>query len=164
MKPLVLLGVFFAASQAFGQSVDERSASQMLCTPFVSHARNLLQVLDSAAERVSSTASDETLRRIANATVGCAESAIRLWSHPKADMELAAVERRFESGTASTMEVRVARVDVEKASYCEAAFSNVAWLAEIYDRRKQAGLVSDEDVAPMLKILEGLVPVCGWSA
>ena len=164
MKRLVLLGVFMSASQAFGQSVDERSVPQMLCTPFVSYARDLLHVLDSAAETGHSAATDETLRSVANAMVECAESAIRLWSHPKADAELAAAEKRFETGTATTMEVGEARVDVAKATYCEAAFSNALSLAEVFERRKQVGLVGDAGIAPILKSIEALVPFCGWSA
>jgi hypothetical protein len=160
---VVLLGIVLAASQAFGQSPDERSAQQMLCTPFVSYAKNLLHILDEAAEGGYSGAADDTLRRVANATVGCAEAGIRLWSHPKADAEFAAIEKRFETGTATTVEVRAARVDVVKATYCEAAFSNAVGLAEMYEKRKQAGLVIDGDVGPVLKIIEGLLPVCGWS-
>ena len=163
MKRLVLLGLVLAASQAFGQSVDDRSAPQM-CAPFVSYAKDLLRVLDDAAQRGYSAATDGTLRRVADATVGCAESGIRLWSHPKADAELVAIEKRFETGTATTFEVRAARVDVVKASYCEAAFSNAIGLVDIHEKRKQAGLVGDEDVGAMLKIIETLVPVCGWSA
>jgi hypothetical protein len=161
---VVLLGFVLAASQAFGQSADERSAPQMLCAPFVSYAKNLLHILDAAAEGGYSATADDTLRRVAKATVGCAESSLRLWSHPKADAELAAIEKRFETGTASTIEVRAARVDVAKATYCEAAFSNAVGLAEMYEKRKLAGLVSDGDVGPVLEIIERLVPVCGWSA
>jgi hypothetical protein len=163
MKHLVLLALFTFASQAFGQSVDERSAPQSLCTPFVAYAKTLLHILDDAAEKGYSGASDDMLRRVANATVGCAESGVRLWSHPKADAELAAVEKRFDTGTATTYEVRVARVDVVKATYCEAAFSNAMGMAEIYEKRRQVGLVSEGDVGPVLKIVEGLLPVCGWS-
>src|SRR5262249_8399399 len=135
-----------------------------LCTPFVSYAKNLLRVLDDAAEKGYSRATDDTLRRVANATVDCAESGLRLWSRPKADAELVAIEKRFETGTATTSEVRQARVDVVKATYCEAAFSNAAGLAEMYEKRKQVGLVGDGDIGPVLKIIEGLVPVCGSSA
>lgn len=153
-----------SASQAFGQSVDGRSVPEMLCTPFVSYARDLLRVLDSAAETGQSAATNETLRSVANATVECAESAIRLWSHPKADAELAAAEKRFETGTATSVEVGEARVDVAKATYCEAAFSNALSSAEMFERRKQVGLVSDAGIAPILKSIEALVPICGWSA
>ena len=51
-----------------------------------------------------------------------------------------------------------------KAAYCEAAFSNAMGTAEIYEKRKQVGLVSEGDVGPVLEIIEGLVPICGWSA
>jgi hypothetical protein len=161
---VVLLGLVLAASQAFGQSVDERSAPQMLCTPFVSYAKTLLRVLDDAAEKGYSGANDDMLRRVANATVGCADSGIRLWSHPKADAELVTIEKRFETGTATTIDVRAARVDVVKATYCEAAFANAIAFAEMYEKRRQVGLVAEGDVGPMLKIIEGLVPICGWSA
>ena len=161
---VVLLGLVLAASQSFGQTADERGAPQMLCTPFVSYANTLLHVLDDAAARGYSGVNDDSLRRFANATVGCAQSGVRLWSRPKAEAELAAVEKRFETGTANTLEVRAARVDVVKAAYCEAAFSNARETAEIYDKRKQVGLVSEGDVGPVLEIIEGLVPICGWSA
>jgi hypothetical protein len=164
MKHFVLLAVFVFASQAFGQSEDERSAPQMLCTPFVSHAKVLLRVLDDAAERGYSGPSDDTLRHLANTTVGCAEAGVRLWSHPKAEAELVAIEKRFNTGTATTIEVRAARVDVVKATYCEAAFANAVGLIEMYEKRRQVGLVGDGDVGPALKIIEGLVPICGWSA
>jgi hypothetical protein len=165
MKRIVLLlGLVLAASQAFGESPDERSAPQMLCTPFVSHAKVLLRALDDAAERGYSAWNDDTLRRVANTTVGCAEAGVRLWSHPKADEELVAIEKRFETGTATTLEVRAARVDVVRATYCEAAFSNAVGLIEMYEKRKQVGLVSEGDVGSVLKIIEGLVPICGWSA
>jgi hypothetical protein len=162
-RTVVLLGLVLAASQASSQPVDERAAPQMLCTPFISYANTLLHVLDDAAAKGYSGVNDDTLRRFANATVGCAQSGLRLWSHPKAEAELAAVEKRFETGTATTFEVRAARVDVVKASYCEAAFSNAMGLVEIYEKRKQVGLVLEGDVGPALKIVEGLVPVCGWS-
>ena len=161
---VVLLGIGLAASQAFGQSVDERSGQQMLCAPFVSYAKNLLRVLDDAAGKGYSRATDDTLRRVANATVDCAESGIRLWSRPKADAELVAIEKRFETGTATTIEVRQARVDVVKATYCEAAFSNAVGLAEMYEKRKQVGLVAPGDVGSMLQIIERLVPFCSSSA
>lgn len=163
MRHLVLLGLVLAASQASGQTTDPRSAPPM-CAPFLTYARNLLNVLDAAAQGGYSRATDDTLRRAANATVGCAESGTRLWSHPKADTELAAVEKRFETGTATTFEVRAARVDVVKATYCEAAFANAVGLAEIHEKRKQVGLVDDGDVGTLLKTIEALVPVCGWSA
>jgi hypothetical protein len=123
-----------------------------------------LHVLDDAAAKGYSGANDDTLRRFANATVGCAASGVRLWSHPKAEAELAAVEKRFETGTATTLEVRAARVDVAKATYCEAAFANAVVTAEMYEKRRQVGLVIEGDVGPVLKIIEGLVPICGWSA
>jgi hypothetical protein len=62
------------------------------------------------------------------------------------------------------MELGAARVDVAKATYCEAAFSNAISVAGVYERRKQAGLVDGEDVAPVLKSVEALIPVCGWSS
>src|SRR5215831_18011712 len=151
MKQLILLGIAFAASQAFGQSVDERSAPQMLCTPFASQATDLLHLLDSGAERSYSPESDETQRRVANAIVGCAGSAVRLWSRPEADAELATIERRFEMGTATSMEVVAARVAVAKATYCEAAFSNYIGLAEQFERRKMVGLVGVTDIT-LLKL------------
>jgi len=160
---VVLLGLVLAASQAIGQSGDERSAPQMLCAPFLPYANVLLHVLDDAAAKGYSGAFDDTLRRVANVTVGCAGSGVRLWSHPKAEAELAAVEKRFETGTATTIEVRAARVDVAKATYCEAAFSNAVGLVELYEKRRQVGLVTEGDVGPALKIIEGMVPVCGWS-
>jgi hypothetical protein len=165
MKRIVLLlGLVLAASQALGQSPDERSAPQLLCTPFVSHAKVLLRVLDDAAERGYSGVNDDTLRHLANTTVGCAEAGVRLWSHPKAEAELVAIEKRFETGTATTLEVRAARVDVVKATYCEAAFANAVASIETYEKRRQVGLVGEGDVGPALKIIEGLVPICGWSA
>src|SRR5215471_15882886 len=130
---VVLLGLVLAASQAFGQSVDSRSDPQMLCTPFLSYANTLLHVLDDAAAKGYSGASDDTLRHVANVAVGCAQSGIRLWSHPKAEVELAAVEKRFETGTATSIEVRAARVDVAKATYCEAAFSSAVEFVEMYE-------------------------------
>ena len=160
---VVLLGLVLAASQAFGQSLDSRSDPQMLCTPFLSYAQTLLHVLDDAAAKGYSGPNDDVLRRVANATVGCAESRVRLWSHPKADAELAAIEKRFETGTATSIDVGAARVDVVKAAYCEAAFSNAVGFVEMYEKRKAVGLVIEGDVGPALKIIEGLVPVCGWS-
>src|SRR5262245_46982393 len=103
---VVLLGLVLAASQAFGQSVDESPAPQMLCTPFLSYANTLLHVLDDAASKGYSGSSDDVLRRVAHSAVGCAESGVRLWSHPKAESELAAVRKRFETGTATSIEVR----------------------------------------------------------
>jgi hypothetical protein len=164
MKRLVLLGLLLSASQAFGQSVDERSGAQMLCTPFVSYARNLLDFLDSAGERSVPAGAGESLRSAANATVACAQSAIRLWSHAKAEAELTTTQTRFETGTATSIEVGAARVNVAKATYCEAAFSNAVSVAEQYKRRKEVGLVSGADVAPILKDVEALIPICGWSA
>jgi hypothetical protein len=163
MKRLFLLGLLLSASQAFGQSVDERSAPQKLCFPFVSYARNLLQFIDSVGERAVPPGAAEALRSAANATVACAESAIRLWSHGKAEAELAATQTRFETGTATSMDVGTARVNVAKATYCEAAFSNAIATVEQYERRKSAGLVGSADVAPVLKNVEALIPICGWS-
>jgi hypothetical protein len=163
MKRLILLGLFLSASQAFGQSVDERSGSQMLCTPFVSYARNLLTFLETASERSVPAGTGEALRGPANATVACAESAIRLWSHPKAEAELAATQARFETGAATSIQVGTARVNIAKATYCEAAFSNAISVVEQYARRKAVGLVGDADVAPVLKSIEALIPICGWS-
>jgi len=45
----------------------------------------------------------------------------------------------------------------------EAAFSNAVGMAEIYAKRRQVGLVAEGDVGSVLKIIEGLLPVCGWS-
>ena len=163
MKRVISLALLLSASQAFGQSVDARSGPQMLCTPFVPYARNLLSFLDSVGERSVPAGTGEALRSAANATVACAESAIRLWSHAKADAELAATQTRFETGTATSMEVGTARVDVAKATYCEAAFSNAISTAEQYQRRKEVGLVGGADVAPVLKNVEALIPICGWS-
>ena len=36
-------------------------------------------------------------------------------------------------------------------------------MAEIYEKRRQVGLVAEGDVGSVLKIIEGLLPVCGWS-
>src|SRR6185369_8061444 len=164
MRRLIFVGLLLSASQAFGQSLDERSVPQSLCTPFVSYAKNLLSYLDTATEIAYSAETNETLRKMANATVECSESAIRLWSHGKAEAELAAAEHRFETGTATSYEVGAARVDVAKATYCEAAFSNAIVAAEQFEKRKQVGLVNGASVAPVLKTVEALIPVCGWSA
>ena len=164
MKRLVLLGLLLSASQAFGQSVDERSGSQTLCTPFVSYARNLLTFLDRTDGSSVPAGTGEALRSAANATVACAESAVRLWSHAKAEAELAAAQTRFERGTATSMELGTAHVNVAKATYCEAAFSNAITVVEQYKRRKEVGLVGGADVAPILKDVEALIPICGWSA
>jgi hypothetical protein len=52
---------------------------------------------------------------------------------------------------------------IEKAKYCEAAFSYVTWWAETYDRRNEVGLglTGPLDIAPILAEIETLVPVCG---
>jgi hypothetical protein len=93
--------------------------------------------------------------------IGCAESETRLWSQTEADAELAVVERQFEIGRSTSVAVKAARVEAEKASYCEAAFSYVTWLAEVYERRKEVGLAHTGDVTPILAEIEALVPVCG---
>jgi hypothetical protein len=54
-------------------------------------------------------------------------------------------------------------VQVEKAKYCEAAFSYVTWWAETHDRRKEVGLTGPLDVASILAEVGTLVPVCGLS-
>jgi hypothetical protein len=164
MRRFIFVGLLLSASQAFGQSADEGSVQQMLCTPFVSYAKNLLQFLDTATEVAYSAETNETMRKEASATVECSESGIRLWSHRKADAEFAAAKQRFETGNATSYELGAARVGVAKATYCEAAFSNAIAVAEQFERRKQVGLVSGAAVAPILKSIDALIPLCGWSA
>lgn len=164
MRRLIFVGLLLCASQAFGQSADERLVPQNLCTPFVSYARNLLNFLDTATEVAYSAETNETMRKMADATVECSESGIHLWSHGKAEAELAAAEHRFETGTATSDELGAARVGLAKATYCEAAFANAIAVVEQFERRRQVGLVNGAGVAPVLKRVEALIPVCGWSA
>ena len=159
MKHLVLLGTALLASQAWGQRPGDIANPQALCTPFVGYARDLLRVVDE-----QNAAPNEAARRAALATIQCAESAVRLWSRPSADAELSTIERRFETGTATSVELGDAQVAVAKATYCEALFSHARRMAEQYQRRMEVGLAGRADIATILARVETLIPVCGSSA
>jgi hypothetical protein len=161
MKRLVFLGIALTTTQVWGQALDEPSEPQMLCAPFVRYAENLVGFVESNQERGFIISSADELRRVAAATIACAESETRSLSRSEADAELAVTQRQFEVGTNTSVAVKAAEVQVEKAKYCEAAFSYLTWWAETYDRRSEVGLTGPMDVAPMLAEVETLVPVCG---
>jgi hypothetical protein len=159
MKRLVLLGIALTSSQAWGQAPDEDP--QMLCAPFVRYAENLLRVIESNEAGGFIVSSADESRRLAAATIACAESGTRFLSQSEADAALALTQRQFEVGTSTSVEVGAARVQVEKAKYCAAAFSFVTSWADQHSRRMEVGLTSPLDVALILAEVETLVPVCG---
>jgi len=163
MKRLILIGVALATTQpSLAQAPDEHSAApQLLCRPFVHQATDLLAYVQSAEARGFVPASNDVMRRVAAATINCAESETRLWSRAEADAQLAAAESGFNVGTRTSLEVKLAQVEVEKANYCEAAFSFVTSFGQQHGRRLAVGIVNAGDITPMLVELETLVPVCG---
>ena len=163
MKRLVSLAIALTSAHAWGQAPISSSDSQMLCAPFVRYAESLLRVIDSNEERGFVVGNAAESRRLAAATIGCAEANTRLFSQSEADATLAVVQKQFEVGLATSVAVGSARVDVEKAKYCEAAFSFVTLWAEQYSKRMEVGLTGPLDSAPMLAEIETLVPVCGYS-
>lgn len=164
MKHLVSIGLLLAATSAWGQVPGERTSAQALCTPFVGYATNLLSFVERVEQtsRVVSSFYAEA-RRVADATLKCADAETRLWSRADADARLAFAQRQFEVGTATTGDVGAARVAVQKASYCEAAFSWVTEMTHQYQRRWELGLTGPEALAPILAELEAIAPVCGMS-
>ena len=163
MKHLVSIGVLLAATSAWGQAPSERTGAQSLCRPFVGYATNLLSFVERAEQTGRAVSSYAEARRVADATLKCAEAETRLLSRAAADAQLAIVERGFDVGTATSVDVGAARVAVQKASYCEAAFSWVTSMAQQYSRRWEVGLVGPEAFAPILAELEAIAPVCGMS-
>jgi hypothetical protein len=163
MKLLISLGIALTTTQVWGQALDEPSDPQLLCAPFVRYAEDLVGFVEGNQERGFIISSADEARRIAAATIACAESGTRFLSRSEADAELALTQRQFEVGTNTSVAVRAAQVQVEKAKYCEAAFSYVTWWAETYDRRNEVGLglTGPLDIAPILAEIETLVPVCG---
>jgi hypothetical protein len=160
MKRLVVLGIALMSAGAWAQAPDEPSDA-LLCAPFVRYAENLLRVIESNEERGFIVGSADESRRLAAATIGCAEAETRLFSQSQADAELVLAQRQFEVGLATSVAVGSARVAVEKAEYCEAAFSFVTSWADQYSRRMEVGLTGPLDVTPILAEIESLVPVCG---
>ena len=163
MKRLVFLGIALTSAHAWGQAPNSSSDAQMLCAPFVRYAESLLRVIDSNEERGFIVGNAAESRRLARATIACAESQTRLQSQSEAAAELAVTQKQFEVGLNTSVAVGAARVDVEKAKYCEAAFSFVTSWAEQYARRTEVGLTGPLDVTPILAEVETLVPVCGYS-
>jgi hypothetical protein len=161
MQRLVVLGIALMSAQTWAQAPDETSDAQLLCAPFVRYAENLLRVIESNEELGFIVSNADDSRRLASTTIGCAEAETRLLSRSEADAELTTVQREFEVGIATSVAVGSARVAVEKAEYCEAAFSFVTSWADQYSRRMEVGLTGPLDVAPILAEVETLVPVCG---
>ena len=162
MKRTILIGLAFGTTHLWAQLPTERS-DRLLCEPFLPYAAYLLTFVERAEEVGYIPTGSDAMRRVAAATIGCAESETRLWSQSEADARLAVVERRFQVGISSSVAVRAARIEAEKASYCEAAYSHVTSLVQVYERRKDLGLAHPADVAPILEEIQALVPVCGWS-
>jgi hypothetical protein len=163
MKRLVLLGIALTSAHAWGQTPNETSDGPLLCAPFVRYAENLLRVIESNEERGFIVGSFDESRRTAAATIGCAESGTRLLSQTQAAAELEVTQRQFEVGTNTSIAVGAAQVQVEKAKYCEAAFSFVTLMAHQYDRRNEVGLTGPADVTSILAEVGALIPVCGLS-
>lgn len=163
MKHLVSIGLLLATTSAWGQAPGERTDAQPLCTPFVRYATELLTYVE-RAEETGLVSRQAAARQVADATLKCAEAETRLWSRADADAQLVLVQRQFEVGISTSVELGGARVGVEKANYCEAAFSHLTQMVHQYERRREVGLISTGDFAPVLGELEALAPVCGWSS
>jgi hypothetical protein len=163
MKRCISIGLLLAATSAWGQAPVERPGTQPLCTPFVGHATNLLSFVERAERTGSVDSSHVAARRVADVALKCAEAETRLLSRADADAQLALVQRRFDIGTATSAQLGAARVAVQKASYCEAAFSWITQMTEHYQRRSEVGLVGPEALPPILAELEAIAPVCGMS-
>jgi hypothetical protein len=161
MKRLISLGIALTTTQVWGQAANEPSDPQMLCAPFIRYAEDLVGFVESNQERGVIVSSADELRRVAAATIECAESETRFLSRSEADAELTVTQRQFEIGTNTSFAVKAAEVQVEKARYCEAAFSYLTSWADTYDRRREVGLIGPLDVTPLLAEIESLVPVCG---
>jgi hypothetical protein len=116
------------------------------------------------AERdAQGAASHDEMRRVAQATFDCAASGVRLWSRLEADARLTEIEGQFQVGTNTSVAVSAARVAIAKADYCEAEFTHLAGMTEMYRKRNAVGLVGTDNIAPVLAELVALVPVCGRS-
>jgi hypothetical protein len=163
MRHIVSIGFLLAAASAWGQAPAERAGAQPLCTPFVGHATNLLSFVERAERDGRAVSSHAESRRIADATLKCAEAQTRLLSRADADAQWTRVQGQFEVGTATSVDVGHARVAVRKADYCEAAHSLVMLMAQQYQRRSEVGLVGPDALAPILAELEAIAPVCGLS-
>jgi len=164
MKHLVSIGLLLATTSAWGQAPGGPTDAQPLCTPFVRYATDLLTFVQRAEETGSVVSSHAVARHVADATLKCAEAETRLWSRADADAQLALVQRQFDVGINTSVAVGAARVAVEKANYCEAAFSHLTRTVQQHERRREVGLISTGDFAPVLGELEALAPVCGWSS
>jgi hypothetical protein len=163
MKHWVSIGLLLATTSAWGQGPSERADAQPLCTPFVGYATDLLSFVERAERTGSVDSSYAASRRVADAALKCAEADTRLLSRADADAQLAIVERQFEVGTATTVDVGAARLAVQKASYCEAALSWITQVTYQYQRRAEVGLVGPEGIAPILAELEAITALCGRS-
>jgi hypothetical protein len=161
MKHWVSFGLLLAATSAWGQSPAEGTGAQPLCTPFAGYATNLLSFVERAEHAGRAASSHAAARRVADATLNCAEAETRLLSRAYADAQLATVQRQFEVGTATSVDVGAARVAVQKASYCEAAFSWITEVTRQYQRRLEVGLIGPDAFAQILAELEAMAPVCG---
>jgi outer membrane protein TolC len=164
MKHWVSIGLLLATTSAWGQVPGEPTDAQPLCTPFVRYATILLTYVERAEETGRVVSAYAAARHVADATLKCAEADTRLWSRADADAQFVRVQRQFDVGISTSAEVSGARVGVEKANYCEAAFSHLTQTVQQYERRREVGLVSAAAFAPVLGELEALAPVCGWSS
>lgn len=161
MKRLLFGVLALLSTQLSGQALDDSPESQLLCAPFVPYAMALLEFVQNTEEIGFVHSATETMRRVSTSAIGCDEAETRLLSQRAANTELVNVQRQFEVGINSSVAVRAAQVEVEKARYCEAAFSYTMLLTENYERRRQVGLSSPGDITPILAEVEALVPVCG---
>ena len=164
MKHLVLIALALAPALVFGQSATEVPDPQLLCAPFARHAASLLEFVEAAEANGDIAAPQATaMRRVATSTIDCAASETRFRSRAEADSRLALIEGEFRDGAATALDVSAARVAVEKAGYCAAAFSYLTASAELYEKKRNAGRARPGDVVPILAEVELMAPVCGRS-
>lgn len=162
MKHVLLIGLALVTTNVWAQAPAE--TVRPLCAPFAPYAAEVLAFVERSEQTGLNASSSDALRRAVAAMTQCAESGTRLWSRAAADAQLTTVQKQFDVGLNTSVAVSAARVATAKASYCEAAFAHLTRQAEIYDRRKEAGLTGPQDIASVLTELEALVPVRGRRA